>query len=123
MVTNGLAKIFRRGRKQRYAKRVVIKNITLIENKIDKIAEKVPARDKIIVMKRKTPKRTTLLNGRNFVARYELVTHDHLPASMQLEQTYKQKAASHGRCRCCQRPQLAKKGVKHQSCEKLVGWH
>ena len=81
MVTNGLAKIFRRGRKQRYAKRVVIKNITLIENKIDKIAEKVPARDKIIVMKRKTPKRITLLNGRNFVARYELVTHDLLACS------------------------------------------
>ena len=112
MVTNGLAKIFRGGRKQRYAKRVVIKNITLIGNKMDKIAEKVPARDKIIVMKRKTTKRITLLNGRTFVARYELVTHDHLPASIQLEQTYKQKAASHGRYRCCQRPQLAKKVVK-----------
>ena len=42
------------------------------------------------MMKRETPKRVTLPNGRTFIARYERVTRDHLPANIRLERPYKQ---------------------------------
>ena len=34
------------------------------------------------MMKRETPKRVTLRNGKTFVARYEHATRDHLPANI-----------------------------------------
>ena len=51
------------------------------------------------MMKRETPKRVTLPNGRTFVARCERVTRDHLPASIRLERPYKQRAAPRSRRR------------------------
>ena len=51
------------------------------------------------MMKGETPKRVTLPNGRNFVARYKRVKHDHLPANIRLERRYKQRAMPHGRHR------------------------
>ena len=59
----------------------------------------MPKRDRIIMMKGETPKRVTLPNGRNFVARYKRVKHDHLPANIRLERRYKQRAMPHGRHR------------------------
>ena len=50
----------------------------------------MPARNRIIMMKRETPKRVTLPNGRTFIARYERVTRDHLPGNVRLERPYKQ---------------------------------
>ena len=56
-------------------------------------------RDRIIMMKRDTPKRVTLPNGRTFIARYERVTRNHLPANIRLRQPYRQRAAPRGRLR------------------------
>ena len=39
-------------------------------------------RDRIMMMKRETPKRVTLPNGRNFVERYKHVTCAYLPANI-----------------------------------------
>ena len=47
-------------------------------------------RDRILTMKRETSKRVTLPNGKTFVARYQRITRDHLPASIRLEKPYKQ---------------------------------
>ena len=53
------------------------------------------------MMKRETPKRVTLPNGRTFVARYESVKRDHLPANIRLRLPYKERAAPRGRrCHC-----------------------
>ena len=51
------------------------------------------------MMKRDTPKRVTLPNGRTFVARYERVTRNNLPANICLGQPYTQRAAPRGRRR------------------------
>ena len=51
------------------------------------------------MVKRETPKKVTLLNGRTFVARYEQVTRNHLPANIRLRRPYKQRAAPRGRHR------------------------
>ena len=64
------------------------------------------------MMKRETPKRVTLPNGRTFVARYECVTCNHLPANILLRRPYKQRAAPCG--------SLPKRMPKHQLCENLV---
>ena len=42
------------------------------------------ARDRIIIIKKETPKRVTLPDGRTFVARYRGVTRAHLPANIRL---------------------------------------
>ena len=49
------------------------------------------------MMKRETPKSLTLPNGRTFIARYERVTRNHLPANIHLRRPYKQIAAPRGR--------------------------
>ena len=54
-------------------------------------------RDRIVMVKRQTPKKVTLPNGRTFYARCEWVTHADLPANVHLEQLYKEKAAPKGR--------------------------
>ena len=38
--------------------------------------------DRIIMMKRETPKRVTQPNGRTFVVKYKRVTRAHLPANI-----------------------------------------
>ena len=53
-------------------------------------------RDRIIMMKRKMPQRVTLPNGRTFIARYQRVTHAHLPTNACLVQTYKERAVPQG---------------------------
>ena len=58
----------------------------------------MPTRDTIIMMKRVTPKRINLPNGRTFVARYERVTLDKLSANIRLRQPYKQRTALRDRC-------------------------
>ena len=60
--------------------------------------EKMPIRDRVMMMKREMPKRVTLPNGRTYVARYECVTRDHLPANIPLGRPYKQRAELRGRC-------------------------
>ena len=49
------------------------------------------------MMKRDTSKRVTLPNCRTFIARYERVTHNHLPGNVRLRQPYRQRAAPCGR--------------------------
>ena len=51
------------------------------------------------MVKRQTPKKVTLPNGRTFYARYKHATHADLPANVRLEQPYKQRAAPKGRRR------------------------
>ena len=59
----------------------------------------MPTRDRMIMMKRVTPKRVTLPNSRTFVARYDRVTCDQLHANIRLSQPYKQRTAPRSRCR------------------------
>ena len=40
------------------------------------------------MVKRDTPKRVTLRNGRTFITRYERVTRNHLPANIHLRGPY-----------------------------------
>ena len=56
-------------------------------------------RDRIVMVKRQTPKKVTLPNGRTIYARYKRATRANLPANVRLEQPYKQRAAPKGRCR------------------------
>ena len=56
-------------------------------------------RDRIVMVKRQTPIKVTLPNGRTFYARYKWATHADLPANVCLEQPYKQRAAPKGRHR------------------------
>ena len=51
------------------------------------------------------PKRVTLPNGRTFVARYERIKRQDLPADIRMKRTYKQRAAPRGRRRRRQRGQ------------------
>ena len=53
---------------------------------------------RIVMMKRETPQRVTLPNGRTFVARYNRVTRAYFPANICPRRSYKQRAASEGRC-------------------------
>ena len=55
-------------------------------------------RDRIIMMKRDTPKRVTLPNGGTFVARYKRITRNHLPENVRLRRPYRQRAVPRGRC-------------------------
>ena len=66
------------------------------------------------------PKSVTLPNGRTFVARYERIKRRDLPADIQMNRTYKQRAAPRGRRRRIQRGQqgqgivsVAKKVIKN----------
>ena len=56
------------------------------------------------MMKRDTPKRVTLPNGRTFVARYEHVKHNHLPGNIHLKRPHRQRATRRDRRR---RPKVA----------------
>ena len=59
----------------------------------------MPPRDRIIMIKRATPKRVTLPNGRTFLARYKRATRDDLPPNISLPRIYKDRAAPKGRRR------------------------
>ena len=59
----------------------------------------MPPRDRIIMIKRATPKRVTLPNGRTFLARYKRATRDDLPPNINLPRIYKERAAPKGRRR------------------------
>ena len=56
-------------------------------------------RDRIVMIKRATPKRVRLPNGRTFFARYKRATRDDLPANVNLKRPYKQRAAPKGKRR------------------------
>ena len=49
------------------------------------------------MIKRQTPKRVTLPNGRTFYAKYKRTTRAELPANVVLRRGYKQRAALRGR--------------------------
>ena len=49
------------------------------------------------MIKRETPKRVTLPNGRTFYAKYKRVTRDALPSNIQIRRRYRQRAAPRGR--------------------------
>ena len=59
----------------------------------------MPPRDRIIMIKRATPKRVTLPNGRTFLARYKRATRNNLPPNISLPRIYKKRAAPKGRRR------------------------
>ena len=59
----------------------------------------MPPRNRIIMIKRATPKRVTLPDGRTFLARYKRATRDDLPPNINLARVYKQRAAPKGRKR------------------------
>ena len=56
-------------------------------------------RNRIIMIKRKNPKRVTLPDGRTFYAKYKRTTRAVLPANVNLQRGYKQRAAPKGRRR------------------------
>ena len=56
-------------------------------------------RDRIIMIKRRTPKRVTLPDGRTFLARYKRATRNDLPRNINLIRPYKQRATPKGRRR------------------------
>ena len=51
------------------------------------------------MIKRATPKRVTLPDGRSFLARYKRTTRDDLPPNINLARAYKQRVAPKGRRR------------------------
>ena len=55
--------------------------------------------DRIVMVKRQTPKKVTLTNARTFYAKYKRATRANLPTKVRLERLYKQRAASKGRHR------------------------
>ena len=59
----------------------------------------MPPRDRIIMIKRATPKRVTLPGGRTFLARYRWATRDNLPPNVNLPRIYKERAAPKGKRR------------------------
>ena len=59
----------------------------------------MPPRNRIIMIKRRTPKRVTLPDSRTFLARYERATRNELPRNVNLIRPYKQRAAPKGRRR------------------------
>ena len=56
-------------------------------------------RDRIVMVKRQTPKKVTLTNARIFYAKYKRATRANLPTKVRLERLYKQRTASKGRHR------------------------
>ena len=56
-------------------------------------------RDRIIMIKRATPKKVTLPNGRTFLARYRRATRDDLPPNVTFPRVYKERAAPKGKRR------------------------
>ena len=54
-------------------------------------------RDRIVMVKRQTPKKVTLPNGTTFYARYKQATRTDLLANILLERPNKQRAAPKGR--------------------------
>ena len=54
-------------------------------------------RDRIIMIKRATPKRVTLPNGRTFLARYRRATRDDLPPNVTFPRVYKERARTEKR--------------------------
>ena len=56
-------------------------------------------RDRIVMVKRQTPKTVTLPNSRTFYTRYKWATRADLLANVRLEQRYKQRAAPKGKRR------------------------
>ena len=58
-----------------------------------------PPRNRIIMIKRATPKRVTLPNSRTFLARYKRATRHDLPPNINLPRVYKQRAAPKGKRR------------------------
>ena len=59
----------------------------------------MPPRNRIIMIKRATPKRVTLPDGRTFLVRYRRATRDDLPPNINLPRVYKQRAAPKGKRR------------------------
>ena len=59
----------------------------------------MPPRNRIIMIKRATPKTVTLPDGRTFLARYKRATRDDLPPNINLPRVYKERAAPKGRRR------------------------
>ena len=59
----------------------------------------MPPRNRIIMIKRRTPKRVTLPDGRMFLARYKRATRNVLPCNINFLRPYKQRAAPKGRRR------------------------
>ena len=56
-------------------------------------------RDRIIMIKRATPKRVTLPGGRTFLARYRRATRNDLPPNITFPRIYKERAAPKGKRR------------------------
>ena len=67
----------------------------------------MPPRNRIIMIKRATPKRVTLPDGRTFLARYRRATREDLPPNINLPRVYKERAAPKGRRRRRRRRRLA----------------
>ena len=59
----------------------------------------MPPQNRIITIKRATPKRVTLPDGRTFLARYRRATREDLPPNINLPRVYKERAAPKGRRR------------------------
>ena len=59
----------------------------------------MPPRNRIIMIKRATPKRVTRPDGRTFLVRYRRATRDDLPPNINLPRVYKQRAAPKGKRR------------------------
>ena len=59
----------------------------------------MPPRNRIIMIKRRTPKRVTLPDGRTFLARYKRATRNDLPHNVNLIRPYRQRAAPKGKRR------------------------
>ena len=59
----------------------------------------MPPRNRIIMIKRATPKRVTLPDGTTFLARHRRATRDDLPPNISLPRVYKERAAPKGRRR------------------------
>ena len=59
----------------------------------------MPPRDRIIMIKRRTPKRVTLPDSRAFLARYKRATRNDLPRNINLIRPYKRRAAPKARRR------------------------
>ena len=57
----------------------------------------MPPRNRIIMIKTRTPKRVTLPDGRTFLARYRRATRNELPRNVNLIRPYKQRAAPKGK--------------------------
>ena len=59
----------------------------------------MPPRDNIVMIKRATPKRVQLPDGRVFYAKYKRVSRNALPGNIRIRRKYKQRAAPRGQRR------------------------